>query len=76
MWYDAIGYHPPALRCLAESVGVERIVFGTDYPHVIGDAGRVIASLEAAGFSATELEAIYHRNIVDGLGFGLPGPAA
>jgi len=73
IWYDTIGYHPPALRCLADSVGVERMVFGTDYPHVIGDAERVIASLAATGFSADELEAIYARNFVDGLGIQLPG---
>jgi len=72
IWYDTIGYHPPALRCLAESVGVSQMVFGTDYPHVIGDASRVMASLEAAGFTAAELEAIYYRNFVDGLGLGLP----
>jgi aminocarboxymuconate-semialdehyde decarboxylase len=72
IWYDTIGYHPPALRCLAESVGVAQIVFGTDYPHVIGHAERVIASLEATGFSAQELDAIYYRNFVDGLGLGLP----
>jgi len=72
IWYDTIGYHPPALRCLADSVGVSQMVFGTDYPHVIGDAERVIASLEATGFSADELEAIYYRNFVDGLGLGLP----
>jgi aminocarboxymuconate-semialdehyde decarboxylase len=72
IWYDTISYHPPALRCLAESVGVSRLVFGTDYPHVIGDAGRVIASLEAAGFSPDELDAIYYRNFSEGLGFTLP----
>lgn len=72
IWYDTIGYHPPALRCLAESVGTECMVFGTDYPHVIGDAARVVASLEAAGFSELELDAIYYRNFVDGLGFELP----
>ncbi|MBV9544645.1 MAG: amidohydrolase [Chloroflexi bacterium] len=74
IWYDTISYHAPALRCLADSVGTDRMVFGTDYPHVIGDAARVIASLEAAGFSADELDAIYYRNFVDGLGFGLPRP--
>jgi predicted TIM-barrel fold metal-dependent hydrolase len=49
------------------------MVFGTDYPHVIGDAARVIGSLEATGFSTDELEAIYHRNFVAGLGIQLPG---
>ncbi|MDQ3810307.1 MAG: amidohydrolase [Chloroflexota bacterium] len=72
IWYDTVGYHPPALRCLADSVGVSRMVFGTDYPHVIGDVERVIASLEATGFSVEELEAIYRRNFVHGLGIQLP----
>jgi aminocarboxymuconate-semialdehyde decarboxylase len=72
IWYDTIGYHPPALRCLADSVGVSQMVFGTDYPHVIGDAERVIASLEATGFTGDELDAIYYRNFVTGLGIGLP----
>ena len=72
IWYDTISYHPPALRCLAESVGISQMVFGTDYPHVIGDAARVMVSLEAAGFSAAELEAIYHGNFLEGLGFSLP----
>ena len=74
IWYDTISYHPPALRCLAESVGTDRMVFGTDYPHVIGDADRVIKSLEDAGFSSDDLERIYYRNFVDGLGFQLPRP--
>jgi len=74
IWYDTIGYHPPALRCLAESVGTSQMVFGTDYPHVIGDAERVIASLAAAGFSEAELDAIYYRNFVEGLGLSLPRP--
>jgi aminocarboxymuconate-semialdehyde decarboxylase len=62
IFYDTVSYHPPALRLLAETVGVDRILFGTDYPHVIGDPARVIASLETAGFSEEEQEAIGWRN--------------
>lgn len=72
IFYDTISYHPPALRCLADSVGVSQLLFGTDYPHVIGDASRVIASLEAAGFTPDELDAIERRNFVEGLGMSLP----
>jgi aminocarboxymuconate-semialdehyde decarboxylase len=32
LYYDAIAYHPPALQCLIDLVGVDRIMFGTDHP--------------------------------------------
>lgn len=32
MYFDAVCYHPAALKCLVELVGVDRIVFGTDHP--------------------------------------------
>jgi aminocarboxymuconate-semialdehyde decarboxylase len=60
-WYDPVSYHPPALRLLRDTVGVERIVFGTDYPHVIGDPARVRRSLEEV-FGPEEQEAIGWRN--------------
>ena len=72
IFYDSVSYHPPALRLLAETVGVDRILFGTDYPHVIGDVPRVIATLDAAGFSREELDAISRRNAKEGLGLDLP----
>ncbi|KAI8848191.1 hypothetical protein BC829DRAFT_394627 [Chytridium lagenaria] len=31
-YYDAVSYHPPALRCAAELVGADRLIFGTDHP--------------------------------------------
>lgn len=31
-YYDAIAYHTPALQCLIDFVGVDRVVFGTDNP--------------------------------------------
>jgi aminocarboxymuconate-semialdehyde decarboxylase len=32
-YYDTVLYYPPALRYLAEVVGAERIMHGTDYPY-------------------------------------------
>lgn len=31
-YYDAVAYHEPALQCLIDFVGADRIVFGTDHP--------------------------------------------
>ncbi|HZV50716.1 MAG TPA: amidohydrolase family protein [Candidatus Dormibacteraeota bacterium] len=74
LFYDTVSYHPPALRLLAESFGVGQVVFGTDYPHVIGDPVRVIASLDRAGFEPQDLERICWTNVRDGLGIALDPP--
>ncbi|KAI9998974.1 hypothetical protein PInf_003638 [Phytophthora infestans] len=31
-YYDAVAYHEPALQCLIDFVGSDKIVFGTDHP--------------------------------------------
>ena len=37
MWYDTVGHgHPPALRCVADSFGADRLVLGTDFPYETG----------------------------------------
>jgi aminocarboxymuconate-semialdehyde decarboxylase len=38
MWYDSVDHaHLPALRCAVETLGAERLLFGTDYPYEKGD---------------------------------------
>lgn len=46
LYLDTVSFHPPALRCALETVGPDRILFGSDYPHVIGDVPGAIASIE------------------------------
>jgi aminocarboxymuconate-semialdehyde decarboxylase len=72
LFYDTVSYHPPALRMLADTVGASQVVFGTDYPHVIGDPARVLSSIEQAGFSADEIDAIVGKNAKERLGLDLP----
>lgn len=72
IWYDTISYHPPALRMLAETVGASQVVYGTDYPHVIGIPSRITRSLEETGLPRADLDAIYGGNAAGALGFG-PG---
>jgi aminocarboxymuconate-semialdehyde decarboxylase len=48
LYLDTVSFHAPALRCALETVGPDRIVFGSDYPHVIGDVGGAIASIQQA----------------------------
>lgn len=72
LYYDTISYHPPAIRLLVETVGAGQVVFGTDYPHVIGDVARNLETLQAAGLDEQALEAIEGRTAARDLGFG-PG---
>jgi aminocarboxymuconate-semialdehyde decarboxylase len=54
-WCDGLTYHPAALRCAAEVIGRDRVMFGTDHPFGSPNGQRLIETLAAAGFDeATE----------------------
>lgn len=59
LWYDTCVYDPRALRVLADTVGADRIVLGTDYP--VGDRNphEFIAS---CGFSEAEVAGVMRGN--------------
>ena len=50
--FDTVTTHVPALRCAFETLGHERFVFGTDYPHVPGGLQVFVDTLEQAGLDA------------------------
>lgn len=70
IWYDTTNPYPPALRCLVEAVGPERLVFGSDFPHVIGGVEKVARCLEEVGLDSEVLEGVRWRNARDALGLG------
>lgn len=47
--FDTATTHQPAITCAAETVGVDRLVFGSDYPHVPGGSGPYIEALDILG---------------------------
>ncbi|MDB5568880.1 MAG: hypothetical protein JWN93_63 [Hyphomicrobiales bacterium] len=53
MYYDTIVHDPKVLRFLADTVGAERIMMGSDMPFPIGDLAPMNV-VEQAGFSAAE----------------------
>ena len=61
MSFDTILHAPKALRFLAETVGVERMVIGSDDSFPPADADP-LASLRGAGFSDAEIEIIGEKN--------------
>jgi aminocarboxymuconate-semialdehyde decarboxylase len=61
--YDTVSFHEPALYCALESVGADRLLVGSDYPHVIGDIERAVTDIEALELTARERERIKGRNV-------------
>jgi aminocarboxymuconate-semialdehyde decarboxylase len=53
MYYDTIVHDPKVLRFLADTVGADRIMMGSDMPFPIGDM-TPMKVVEAAGFSGAE----------------------
>ena len=59
LWYDSCVYDPRALRVLADTVGADRIVLGTDYP--VGDR-KPAGFIASCGFDAPVAQAILRGN--------------
>lgn len=62
LYYDTMCSHPPALRMASDIFGVDRLLFGTDYPFGVDDIQQAIQSIRDAGFSATEERLIFGDN--------------
>ncbi len=45
--YDTVSTHVPALRCACDTFGADRLVFGSDYPHVPGGPEPFLRAFEA-----------------------------
>lgn len=62
-WYDSVNGFPGALRLACETYGVDRIVFGTDYPFFKDDAYKGAADyVVQSGLPHVDVEAIFSGN--------------
>jgi predicted TIM-barrel fold metal-dependent hydrolase len=61
-------YYEEDLAALAQTIGVERVLFGSDWPHGEGLAEPLTFSKELAGFSPDEVRKIMRYNVIDLLG--------
>jgi aminocarboxymuconate-semialdehyde decarboxylase len=62
-YYDCIVYTEPALRFLIDTVGVDRVVFGTDWPYDMALDWPVSWILAMETLTQAEKEAILWRNL-------------
>jgi aminocarboxymuconate-semialdehyde decarboxylase len=71
-FYDCVTFTPRNLRFLIDAVGIDRVVFGTDWPAPmqLPDPVRWIESVE--GLEPSEREAILRRNAARMIGERAP----
>ncbi|MET0291283.1 MAG: amidohydrolase family protein, partial [Steroidobacteraceae bacterium] len=59
-WYDAIVYDQQTLAFLVERAGVDRVLYGSDYPFTIGDMKGMLGRVDA--LPAAQRDAIRSGN--------------
>jgi predicted TIM-barrel fold metal-dependent hydrolase len=58
-------YYEEDLEALAETIGVEKVLFGSDWPHGEGLAEPIQFTKELTGFSAEDIRKIMRDNVLD-----------
>jgi predicted TIM-barrel fold metal-dependent hydrolase len=61
-FYDTVCTHGPALDCARATFGADRLLFGTDEPHVPNGTSDVLAALFNRPWPAADLEAVLTQN--------------
>jgi 6-methylsalicylate decarboxylase len=63
LWFDTVNGHPPSLRLAIETFGIERLVFGTDWPFWKGEAHQLAADyISQSGLTAEQIALIDSGN--------------
>jgi aminocarboxymuconate-semialdehyde decarboxylase len=63
LWYDTVNENIASLRCAREAFGADRLLFGTDFPHLHGERfDRCVSYIQQSGLPPDEKSAILDRN--------------
>ena len=62
LYYDSVNFHPPAWSCAVQTIGAEKLMYGSDYPFALGSMERGIECIEALDVTAEQREMIYSGN--------------
>ena len=68
-------YYEDDLTELADAIGIDKILFGSDWPHGEGLESPVSFTEELAGFSDADVRKIMRDNALDLLGVKVGSPA-
>ena len=59
LYYDTVNFNPHMLMMVREMIGANRMVMGSDYPHLLGSIDRAVSSIESLDISAEEKRQIF-----------------
>jgi aminocarboxymuconate-semialdehyde decarboxylase len=59
LYYDTVNFNPHMLRMVREMIGADRMVLGSDYPHLLGSIERAVSSIESLDIPEHEKRLIF-----------------
>jgi aminocarboxymuconate-semialdehyde decarboxylase len=59
LYYDTVTFSPYTLRMARDLVGADRMVMGSDYPHMLGSIERSVSSIENLSIPEREKQKIF-----------------
>jgi aminocarboxymuconate-semialdehyde decarboxylase len=63
IYFDTVSFYEPALMCAYAFTTAQKLVMGSDYPHVIGDLNRAVTSITTLSIPENEKDMILGKNI-------------
>jgi aminocarboxymuconate-semialdehyde decarboxylase len=59
LYYDTVNFNPHMLMMVREMIGADRMVLGSDYPHLLGSIERAVSSIESLNIPDDEKQRIF-----------------
>jgi aminocarboxymuconate-semialdehyde decarboxylase len=59
LYYDTVNFNPHMLRMVHEMIGADRMVLGSDYPHLLGSIDRAVSSIQSLEISDDDKRQIF-----------------
>ncbi len=59
LYYDTVNFNPHMLKMVREMIGSDRMVMGSDYPHLLGSIDRAVSSIESLDIPEDEKQRIF-----------------
>jgi aminocarboxymuconate-semialdehyde decarboxylase len=64
-YYDTVNFDVKALELAIEFAGIDHVLAGSDYPHLIGSLEKMLSSIEELGLSQEEKAKVLGGNTAD-----------
>jgi aminocarboxymuconate-semialdehyde decarboxylase len=70
LYFDTVCYHPPAVQCAIDTIGIDHVVFGSDSPPVPIPLKRAVATVANLHIPEADKQKIFGDNAAKLLGLG------